>query len=192
MPRSRELSDELNKYIYDHYVFAHESERAIMRSINENPKLLSHFGELAPADVHYHTAKIKVQLENTLDVDAIDKYTAEYIRFYNSIESEIEDVEEIIKLIDKEKEKETWIKLKRLKKELMETKLRALQDHELPLVIRKLKRERDVRNKTIKVLEPGLITDIPIEVQIINSPTYEEIEEKELTNSTEPVELKDK
>ena len=188
MPRSRELSDELNKYIYDHYVFAHESERAIMRSINENEKLKSHFGELAPADVHYHTSKIKVQLEHTLDVDAIDKYTAEYIRFYNSIESEIEDVEVIIKLCDPIKEKETWIKLKRLKKELMETKLRALQDHELPLVVRKLKRERDVKNKTIKILEPGQITETPIEVEIIGEPLPEE----ELTNSEEPVELKDK
>ena len=186
MPRSRELSDELNKYIYDHYVFAHESERAIMRSINENEKLKSHFGELAPADVHYHTSKIKVQLEHTLDVDAIDKYTAEYIRFYNSIESEIEDVEVIIKLCDPIKEKETWIKLKRLKKELMETKLRALQDHELPLVVRKLKRERDVKNKTIKILEPGQITETPIDAPI------EVVVEEELTNSQEPVELKDK
>lgn len=179
MPRSRELSGELNKYIYDQYVFAHKSERAVMRSINEDPKLKSHFGEVGPSDVDYHVKKIKVQLENTLDVDAVDKYTAEFIRFQNSIESEIEDVEDIIKLIDKEKEKETWIKLKRLKKELMETKLRALQDHELPLVVRKLKRERDSRNRTIKILEPGEIVETPLP-------------QEELTNSEETVELKDK
>jgi hypothetical protein len=161
-----------------------------MRSVNEDPKLKSHFGELAPADVHYHTSKIKQMLEHTLDVDAIDKYTAEYIRFNNSIESEIEDVEEIIKLTDKEKEKEIWIKLKRLKKELMETKLRSLQDHELPLVVKKLKRERDLKNKTINLIQPGQITEHPIDVQVIEE-TPVEVQE-ELTNSEEPVELKDK
>ena len=154
MVRSRELSHELNKYIYDRYVFLHMSERAIMRSINEDPKMLQKFGEITPPDIHYHVAKIKMELENTLDIDAIDKYTAEYVRFQNSIESEIEDTEEIIKLTDKEKEKETWIKLKRLKKELMETKLRALQDHELPLVVRKLKKERDMKTRTIKLVDP--------------------------------------
>lgn len=182
MPRSRELSEELHKYIYDHYVFAHESERAIMRSINEDSKLKSHFGELAPCDVHYHTSKIKQELENTLDVDAIDKYSAEYIRFNNSIESEIEDVEEIIKLTDKENEKEVWIRLKRLKKELMETKLKSLQDHELPLVVRKLKRERDARNRTIKIIESGQITEEPI---ITDTPPTVEL-------YTEPIELEDK
>ena len=71
----------------------------------------------------------------------------------SGVETEIEDVEAIIKLIDMNKEKEMWLKFKRHKKELMEVKLRALQDHELPLTVRKLKRERDAKSKILKVVE---------------------------------------
>jgi len=154
MPRGPELSRELNKYIYDRYIFMHMSERAIMRSINENTALHSKFGDISPPDIHYHVAKIKIQLEETLDMDAIDKYTAEYVRFQTSIESEIEDVQGMLDCTN-ETEKEVWIRLKRLKKELMETKLKALQDHELPLVVRKLKREREMKGhkKVVPTLE---------------------------------------
>lgn len=131
-----------------------------MRSINEDSQLKNKFGEVAIADVHYHVKKIRKDLEDSLDFDALEKYTAEYVRFQHSIESEIEDVEKIIQLCDKEKEKETWLRLKRHKKELMETKLRALQDHELPLTVRKLKRERDSKTKVLKLVEEPIEHEI--------------------------------
>ena len=153
MPRGPEDSKKLKEYIFDHYVMFHESQRAIARELNEDAKLKARFGPVDLGTVHYHVKKIRLELENSLDFDALDRYTAEYVRFQHSIESEIEDVEKIIKLIDMTKEKEMWLKFKRHKKELMEVKLRALQDHELPLTVRKLKRERDNKNKILKVVE---------------------------------------
>ncbi len=153
LPRGPEKSKELKEYIFDHYVMFHESQRAIAREFNEDEKLIAKFGPVDLGTVHYHVKKIRLELENSLDFDALDRYTAEYVRFQHSIESEIEDVEKIIKLIDMDKEKEMWLKFKRHKKELMEVKLRALQDHELPLTVRKLKRERDNKNKIVKVVE---------------------------------------
>jgi len=168
MPRGPEKSKELRDYIYDHYVMFHESQRAITRELNEDSKLKARFGPVDLSSVHYHVAKIRVDLENSLDFDALERYTAEYVRFQHSIETEIEDIERIIKLIDMDKEKEMWLKFKRHKKDLMETKLRALQDHELPLTVRKLKRERDNKNKMLKVVEMP-ISDIDNNKHILHS-----------------------
>jgi hypothetical protein len=154
MPRTLEVTKQLHKFIYEHWVFAHRNQNEICRMVNETPELRQKFGELDSSVVSYHVNQIRLELEQSLDHDAIEKYTAEYVRFQHSLESEIEDVENIVKLIDKEKEKETWIKLKRLKKELIETKLKALQDHELPLTIKKYKAQRNLKIKTLKVIPP--------------------------------------
>lgn len=162
MPRNAEQSKKFRDYIYDRYVMFHMSQRAITRSINESPELVRAYGHVGLSDVHYHVKKIRIDLENSLDFDALDRYTAEYVRFQHSIETEIEDLEEVIKLCDLNKEKEIWLRLKRHKKELMETKLKALQDHELPLTVRKLKKERDSRTKILKVVEE------PVEMPMID------------------------
>ena len=99
MPRGPEDSKKLREYIYDHYVMFHESQRAIARELNEDIKLKARFGSVDLVTVHYHICKIRIELENSLDFDALDRYTAEYVRFQHSIETEIEDVEKIIKLI---------------------------------------------------------------------------------------------
>ena len=51
-----------------------------------------------------------------------------------------------------------------------------------------------IKNKTIKILEPGIITETPIDIQVIEqTKIVDEIEvQEELTNSEEPVELRDK
>jgi len=153
MPRSAEESKKFRDYVYDRYVMFHESQRAITRGINENPDLVRIYGEVGLSDIHYHVKKIRIDLENSLDFDALDRYTAEYVRFQHSIETEIEDLEKVIQLCDKDKEKEIWLRLKGHKLKLMETKLKALQDHELPLTVRKLKKERENRMKILKVVE---------------------------------------
>ena len=152
MPRSLEQTKELHKFIYEHWVYAHKNQSQICRMINEDPKLKDKFGEMDPSVVSYHVNQIRMELESSLDHDAIEKYTAEYVRFQHTIEQEIENVEKIIALCDPNKEKETWIKLTRLKKDLIETKLRALQDHELPLTVKKLKLERGRNIKMLKVV----------------------------------------
>lgn len=154
MPRTLEQTKELHKFIYEQWVYAHKSQQAICNMIEKDPNLVKKFGIIDPSVCSYHVTQIRMELEASVDSDAIEKYTAEYVRFQHTIESEIENVQGIIDLIDISKEKETWIKLNRLKKEYIETKLKALQDHELPLTIKKLKAQRDKQMKTLRVVAP--------------------------------------
>jgi len=162
MPRTLDQTKAVHKFIYEQWVYAHKSQQAIVDMINGDPKLVQLYGEANPSLLNYHVNQIRMELESSIDHDAIEKYTAEYVRFQHTIESEIENVQKIIDLIDIDKEKETWIKLNRLKKEYIETKLKALQDHELPLTIKKLKAQRDHQQKTLRVIKPRTEnTDIP-------------------------------
>lgn len=159
MPRTLEMTQELHKLIYEHWVYAHKNQRQITNMVNDDPILRDKFGTLDPSTVNYHVNQIRMELESSLSPDAVERYTAEYVRFQHTIESEIEDVEGVISLIDKQNDAKTWLALKRLKKDLIETKLRALQDHELPLTVKKLKQER------YKFVKPLPRPELPIEIE---------------------------
>ena len=160
MPRSPEISKQLRDFCWTEYVVMSKSQAAIVRTINEDPELVNKFGKVSPESIWYHCNEIEHEMENLVGIDAIDKFTAEYVRARQTIEREIDDVEECIKLIDKEKNTDTWIRLKRMKKELIETKLKMMINAELPLAVKKLKKERELNNKKIlKVEEPKEIGD---------------------------------
>jgi hypothetical protein len=155
MPRSAELSKELRDIIYTLYVTNHMSEPACVDFINdEKNNYLSKLGKVSVSDVHYHVVKIRQQLDESIDHDALDRYTAEYVRIQHALEHEIEAVEKTLALIDPKEKPDVWMRLRRLKKDLMIDKIRVLQDHELPLTVRKFKKERDKKIGTIKVAVP--------------------------------------
>jgi len=150
MPRGVELSKELRDIVYTLYVTNHMSEPACMNFINDEKNgYLGRIGKVGVSDIHYHIVKIRIDLDNSLDLDALSRYTAEYVRIQYALEHEIEDVEKTIRLIDPKENPAVWGSLKRLKKELMIDKIRVLQDHELPLTVRQFKKERDKKFKTI-------------------------------------------
>ncbi len=153
MPRGPELSKEFRDIVYTLYVTQHMSMPACVEFINdERNGYFSKLGKVSVPDVQYHVAKIRIELENSIDMDAMERYTMEYVRIQHALEHEIEDLEKMIQYVDKEKNPSVWLSAKRLKKELMIDKIRVLQDHELPLTVIKFKKERDKKLKTVKVV----------------------------------------
>ena len=118
--------------------------RQIANYINNDTSLRSEYGHISNEGVYYHIVNIRDELENTVNEDALDSYVGEFIRAKEGLDSDIEAVED---LISSEKSSENpnpeiMIKLMKLKHEIKVDRFKLLQDVELPIRVKKLKRER--------------------------------------------------
>lgn len=149
MNRSKEVQEELKSKIRDLYIFFHKSARTIEAEVNEDPDFVKRFGKVPASTVQRYINKIKAEYEHYIGEDAIDKYTAEFVRLQNSMDQELDDIDNMIKETDN---KELKIRLMRLRHEIRLDKMRMLQDIELPLAVKKLKLERSKKLNTIKMI----------------------------------------
>ena len=150
MARNEDDSKAIRDKIRDLYIFFHKSASAIERELNGDSNFVRRFGNITIPGVNYHIQKIKSEYERFIGEDAIDKYTAEFVRLQNSFDQELEDVDEMIRRTDDE---DVRIKLMRLRHEIRLDKMKMLQDIELPLAVKKLKLERNKKLKKLNVVE---------------------------------------
>ena len=154
--RDQEKSDQIRNKIRDLYIFFHKSASAIEKELNATQEFTSKYGNITVPGVNYHIQKIKSEYEKYIGEDAIDKYTAEFVRLQNSFDAELDDVDEMIKATEEEDIK---IKLMRLRHEIRLDKMKMLQDIELPLAVKKLKLERKKKYDSVTIVEPEAIED---------------------------------
>ena len=152
----KEKSEEIRNKIRDLYIFFHKSPSSIQRELSSDQEFIRKYGSITIPGVNYHIQKIKSEYEMYIGEDAIDKYTAEFVRLQNSFDAELDDVDEMIKATEEE---DVRIKLMRLRHEIRLDKMKMLQDIELPLAVKKLKLERKKKLDTIKTVEPEQIED---------------------------------
>jgi hypothetical protein len=151
MMNRKEKSEEIRNKIRDLYIFFHKSPSSIQRELSSDEEFIRKYGSITIPGVNYHIQKIKSEYEMYIGEDAIDKYTAEFVRLQNSFDAELDDVDEMIK---KTEDEDVRIKLMRLRHEIRLDKMKMLQDIELPLAVKKLKLERKKKLDTIKTIEP--------------------------------------
>ena len=154
--RDQQKSDGIRNKVRDLYIFFHKSASAIERELNASQEFTSKYGTITVPGVNYHIQKIKSEYEKYIGEDAIDKYTAEFVRLQNSFDAELDDVDEMIKATEEEDIK---IKLMRLRHEIRLDKMKMLQDIELPLAVKKLKLERKKKYDTLEVVPKELEKD---------------------------------
>ena len=154
MARSPELSQELHKLIWDLWVYKGMGTQQITNYINSDTQLRSKYGEVSEQGIYYHIVQIRDELEKTVNEDALDSYVGEFIRAKEGLDNDIQSVQD---LIDIEKNSpnpniELIAKLMKLKHDIKVDKFKLLQDVELPIRVKKLKRERErLVNKTVKL-----------------------------------------
>ena len=143
--RRPELSDKLHKLIWDLWVYKNMGTRQIANYINNDTSLRSEYGHISNEGVYYHIVNIRDELENTVNEDALDSYVGEFIRAKEGLDSDIEAVEDLIASEKKSENPnpEIMIKLMKLKHEIKVDRFKLLQDVELPIRVKKLKRERE-------------------------------------------------
>ena len=124
--------------------------RAIANEINATVSLRSRFGDIDQSGVFYHVQQIREELEDTINEDALDTYVAEFIRLKESLDADIEAVDDLLKTLkpkENPEDRDVWLRTQRFRKELKEMKMKLLQDIELPIRVKKLKRERTIQKK---------------------------------------------
>lgn len=138
--KKKEREDYKRKRIRDLYVYAHKSLREIADILNNDHEFKRVCGHIAVPTVQYWVTKIKSELENAIGADAIEKYTAEYIRKMQFMDEEIDSISKMLE--SKSLKDDDRLKLMRFRHDVVKDELMMLQDHELPLAIKKMKNDR--------------------------------------------------
>src|SRR3990167_3881254 len=114
--------------------------------------------KISEPGVRLHVIKIEKELESMISEDAIDKYVSEFVRMRTIFDNESEEMSKIIDTLsdDDPKELEAKIKLINARHAVRLDKMKMLQDIELPIAIKKYKREREKFNNRLEV-----VTEIP-------------------------------
>ena len=141
--RGPELSKELKDYIYNEWTFKQRNAYQITEQINGDTQLMSKFGKVSVSGISYHIKQIQVEFEDTISETALDTYIAEFIRMRQGFEQDIAAYDNLIKLAKDKEDLDLELKIRRARHEVKLDNFRMLQDAELPLQIKKLKKERD-------------------------------------------------
>ena len=141
--RGPELSKEFRDYIYNEWTFKQRNAYQIAEQINGDSELMSKFGKTTPRGVKYHIDIIREEFEKTISETALDTYVGEFIRMRQGFEQDIASYDDLIVLAHEKEDLELELKIRRARHEVKMDNFRMLQDAELPLQIKKLKKERD-------------------------------------------------
>ena len=73
MSRSLEATNQLHKFIYEQWVYAHKSQKDIVRMIAETPELKAKFGDVTHPIISYHVNQIRLELESYVHTHTVRK-----------------------------------------------------------------------------------------------------------------------
>lgn len=129
------------------YVYQHKSLRDIADFLNNDPEFKRICGTIAVPTVQYWVSKIKKELDNAISIDGLERFTAEFVRASEFMDGTISDISKMLENPNlKQGEKITLINLRH---RILIDKMTLLADRELPLTVKKYKKDRE---KFMKVL----------------------------------------
>jgi len=134
------------------YVYAHYSQKDIADLLNSDPEFKRKCGSISIPTVAYWIKKIKGELENAIDIDGLERFTAEFVRKSEFMDNEVSEVTKLLQ--DKGMKMEDRIKLMNMRHRMAVDQITLLADKELPLTVKKYKNDRKVFTDRL-----NLITD---------------------------------
>ena len=154
--RGPELSKEFRDYIFNQWTFFSKNAYQIANDINNDSELMSKFGKVSVAGIHYHIVQIRKELEDTISEDALDTYIGEFIRAKQGFDMDVAAVDSLIDIAHGKEDLELELKLRRHRHEIKLDSFKMLQDSALPLQVKKLKYERERTRPKKGVIERGV------------------------------------
>ncbi len=142
------------------YVYAHKNMKDIMITLNSDPEFTRKCGKIAYNTVAYWVnKKIKPELENAIDSDALETFNAEFTRSIEFIDGEISDLTKIIE-DNPDMKPDDRLKYINMRHRMEIDKMTLLADRALPLAVKKWKTERTKHYGTIKLVKDDKIPEI--------------------------------
>lgn len=127
----------------------HMSIRDMADYLNNDAEFVRKCGKISHPTVQYWLKKIKAEYENFIDEDAMEKFTAEFVRSVEFQDNEISTITKILE--DPELKPSDRLAFLNLRHRIEIDKMTLLSDRALPLTVKKYKADR---KKIIQHLKP--------------------------------------
>lgn len=158
MPRNQVKSQETREKIRNLYIYQGLSERGIVDRLNGDPEFIRKYSQISLAGVHYHIVRIRADFERSVSEDALDRYVADFIRLRERMDGEIDELNRM--LANPNIDEELKLKIMRMKHDINIDQMKMLQDIELPISVKKLKRERTNKLGSLKIIKEDKVPPI--------------------------------
>lgn len=133
------------------YIRQHGTIDDIVTTLNQDPEFKRICGSISYASVQQHLAKIKREFEYSISDDAIEKYTAEYVRKMEFMDQEISNITEMLK--NPNLKDDHRLKLMRFRHDVVKDEIEMLTNRELPLSIKKMNLEKQKQLQRLKTVD---------------------------------------
>jgi hypothetical protein len=127
------------------------SVRRMVMDFNNNKEYVSKYGTVSVASVSSYVRGFRRDAEQWLDEDALEKYTAEFVRKQHTIDEQIDKLVMAQKLLDQSdpKQLELFLKFENSIHQMHMNQIKMMSEIELVLTIKKYNKERRLKNETI-------------------------------------------
>ena len=177
--RSHKQLTEIKGIVRTMWLISGFSVRKIAREFNGTSEYVKDYGTVSISSVGIWVKEIRRDSEKWLDEDALEKYTGEFVRQQHIIEARMESLQDVQKYINFEtgdvKDKELYLKFEKTIHEMSMDKIKLMTDIELVLRIKKLNKDRRLKNETLVLVDKD---GKPLKGDIKSLRGYKEIENK--------------
>lgn len=136
------------------WIFQGFSVRKMSRVFNDNSDYVAKYGTVSVSSVTSYVKEFRRDAEKWYDEDAVEKYAAEFVRKQHTIDEQVDRIDDVQRLIDTSdpKERELFLKFEMAKHTLHQDQIKMMSEIELVLHIKRLNKERRIKNETIIAL----------------------------------------
>lgn len=144
------------------WLFQGYSIRKIADEFNSNPEYVKKFDTIAVSSVAQWVREFRRDAERWLDEDALEKYTAEFVRKQHTIDEQIDKLQKAQKLLDQSdpKQLDLFLKFETAIHQMHMNQIKMMSEIELVLAVKKYNKERRLKNDTIKMVDSENPEDI--------------------------------
>ena len=133
------------------WLFQGYSIRKIAAEFNNTKEYVDKWGEVSVSSVSQYVRAFRRDAEKWVDEDALEKYTAEFVRKQHTIDEEIDKLLNVQKLLDTSdpKNAELYLKFETAIHSMHMNQIKMMSEIELVITIKKFNKERRLKNETL-------------------------------------------
>jgi len=146
---------EIKNIVRTMYLYQGFSIRKIAAKFNADQEYVRKYGSVSVSSVATYCKEARIEAEQWIDEDALEKYTGEFVRKQHTIDEEIEKLRTLQEMLDltDEKDKELYLKLSNAMHQMSMNQIKMMSDIELVMQVNRFNKERRLKNDTLVMLD---------------------------------------
>jgi len=149
--RENKLREEMKNVLRTMWLFQGYSIRKMASEFNGNEEYVKKYGTVSVSSMGDYVKEFRRDAEKWIDEDALEKYTAEFVRKQHTIDEEIDKLLVAQSMLDTSdiKENELYLKFENAIHAMHMNQIKMMSEIELVLSVKKYNKERRLKNETI-------------------------------------------